>query len=242
MLKFLRGGFMLEYIDSFLKKTKILKLKDLANTIYENRVFLVCVDVLNGFCKEGKLASPLIFEIVEPIAKLTSLFLAEGFLAENLIFLNDSHLEDAVEFKVFPPHCIRGSKEAALVDELKQYMSISRIFLKNSLTAIFSKNKDGEFFFEFLKNQFLQGKCVFLVVGDCTDLCIYHNAMAIKLYANELNFDIDVVVSLKHVRTYDLKVQEALKSGVYAHEGEFFHKVFLYHMALNGIEIVLDIE
>jgi hypothetical protein len=43
------------------------------------------------------------------------------------------------------------------------------------------------------------------------------------------------------VETFDIPVAPGLAPGA-AHPGSFFHDVFLYHMAQNGIEIVAAIE
>jgi len=40
------------------------------------------------------------------------------------------------------------------------------------------------------------------------------------------------------VNTYDLTVENAAAIGAFPHPGDFFHQVFLYHMALNGIQVV----
>ena len=46
------------------------------------------------------------------------------------------------------------------------------------------------------------------------------------------------IVPANAVDTYHLPVETAEAIGAMAHHGEFFHQVFLYHMALNGIEVV----
>ena len=48
-----------------------------------------------------------------------------------MLFIKDAHTKDSKEFDSFPPHCIKGTEEAELVDELKPYeqvaMSIEKI-------------------------------------------------------------------------------------------------------------------
>jgi hypothetical protein len=43
------------------------------------------------------------------------------------------------------------------------------------------------------------------------------------------------------VDTYDLPVEAARELGVAPHDGDLLHKVFLYHMALNAVEVVKEI-
>ena len=78
-----------------------------------------------------------------------------------------------------------------------------------------------------------------IVVGDCTDLCVYQLAMHLRVRANALNrTPFEVVVPVNAVDTYVLPAEQAAAVGAFAHPGEFFHQVFLYHMALNGIRVV----
>jgi nicotinamidase-related amidase len=68
-----------------------------------------------------------------------------------------------------------------------------------------------------------------IIVGNCTDLCVYQLAMHVRLRANALNLDgQQVIVPADCVTTFDTPT----------HPADFFHPVFLYHMASNGIRIV----
>ena len=81
-----------------------------------------------------------------------------------------------------------------------------------------------------------------IVVGDCTDLCVYSLAMHLRLVANARNIpDLRVIVPADAVDTYDLSPDAAAAIGAFPHPGQFFHEVFLYHMALNGIEVVREL-
>ena len=75
-----------------------------------------------------------------------------------------------------------------------------------------------------------------LVVGNCTDLCVYQLAMHLRLRANAMDYQsYRVIVPANAVDTYDISEEVATQSSSLAHPGDFFHQVFLYHMALNGI-------
>jgi hypothetical protein len=81
-----------------------------------------------------------------------------------------------------------------------------------------------------------------IVVGNCTDLCVYQLAMHLRLRHNARNLpEMTVIVPANAVDTYDLPVAAAAALGVMPHPADFFHQVFLYHMALNGIQVVREL-
>ena len=82
----------------------------------------------------------------------------------------------------------------------------------------------------------------YLVVGDCTDLCVYQLAMHLRLDANARQKNRRVIIPAECVDTYDMSVSTAAKLGAMPHDAELLHAIFLYHMALNGIVIVKSIQ
>jgi hypothetical protein len=63
--------------------------------------------------------------------------------------------------------------------------------------------------------------------------------MHLRLRANALNLTaVRVIVPAEAVDTYDIPEQDPPPSGAKIHSGDFFHQVFLYHLALNGVEVV----
>ncbi|PTM59448.1 isochorismatase family protein [Desmospora activa] len=207
------------------------------------RVYLVFVDIIRGFCDEGVLASERVREMVKPVRSLADAFLAQGLPASNLLFLQDDHPADAVEFAAFPPHCVRGSGEEETVEELRSLVEMegAQLFRKNATNGLFGVNTAGEPFHAFLR-RVLTEPVTFVVVGDCTDLCIYQNAMGIRLLANQDNVQARVIVSRSHVRTYDLPVAAAKQIGALPHDGDLLDVVFLSHMRQNGIDVVAGIQ
>ena len=81
-----------------------------------------------------------------------------------------------------------------------------------------------------------------IVVGDCSDLCTYQAAMQLRLEANAGNFARRVIVPAAAVDTFDTPVSVARDLGIYAHDGDLHHVLFLHHMASNGIEVVADLK
>ncbi|MDQ0416281.1 nicotinamidase-related amidase [Croceifilum oryzae] len=208
-------------------------------------LYLVYVDIVKGFCDTGLLSSSRVREMVQPVKQLTDSLLERGLLASNFIFLHDAHPEQAVEFDSFAPHCVRGTIEAEIVDELRTYQDQegTQTFSKNATNGLFGVNQDGLPFHEALAAIFDRNpKSTFVIVGDCTDLCIYQNAMGIRLLANERNANVEVIVPISHVKTYDLSIDVANEIGSFAHDADFFDIVFLYHMKANGITLVTNLS
>lgn len=207
-------------------------------------LYIVYVDILKGFCEQGPLSSDRVNRMVQPVVSLTNGLLEQGLPSENIIFLNDRHPKNAVEFSSFAPHCIDGTEEADVVDALQpiQQRKGVQTFYKNATTGMFGTNQDGLKFFERLDQIFSEGKSTFLIVGDCTDLCIYQNAVGIRLYANEKNVETDVVVPISHIQTFDIPVQQAKQLDIDAHDADFLDTVFIYHMHLNGVRIIQTVE
>ena len=79
----------------------------------------------------------------------------------------------------------------------------------------------------------------FLVMGDCTDFCVYQLAMHLRLRANALGLQgVRVIVPIDTVETFDLPVELANEIGALPHHADLMHLIFLFSMAQNGVEIV----
>lgn len=234
----------LNYMEEDLSGLPTLQASKLLEQTGAERLYLVFVDIINGFCEKGALASDRVAKMVEPVRQLAQILMDQGIPNQNLIFLQDDHSPNAVEFGSFPPHCIQGTSEADTVKELRPFLEApgARLFRKNATNGLFGRDEEGRRFFEFLEEVFRDGPATFVVTGDCTDLCIYQNATGIRLLANEHDADVRVVVSSEHTKTFDTPVETAKSIGAHAHDGEFMDQVFLYHMKLNGVEVVRTIQ
>jgi nicotinamidase-related amidase len=199
------------------------------------RVAVMSVDVINGFCYEGPLSSPRVASIVEPIVSLFESAHALG--VQNIILTQDTHEANAVEFGSFPPHCTRESDESEPVLAFKALPFFDQITVipKNSISSTIGTGLSN-----WLDSH--PEVTTFVVVGDCTDLCTYQLAMALRLRANAFQrADDRVIVPVDCVNTYDLPVAIAQELGAFPHHGDLLHLIFLYSMGLNGVQVVKNI-
>lgn len=222
----------LEYLDTFVSGLEDIKLADAVRD--PDKTAIISLDVTNGFCHEGPLASPRVKGIIEPIVDLFQMSWDAG--VRKILLSQDTHEPDAMEFGQYPPHCVRGTSEAETVPEIKglPFFAELKIIEKNSIHT--SLNTELTEWME--ENPQVD---TFIVVGDCTDLCVYQAAMHLQVEANAHQRSRRVIVPANAVDTYDMPVETALEVGAMPHDAELLHAVFLYHMALNGIEVVRSI-
>jgi len=199
------------------------------------RVAVIAVDMTNGFCHSGALASPRVKNLIAPIVGLMQSAYRAG--VRHLVLPQDTHEPDAVEFGQFPPHCVRGTAEAETVPEIKALPFYSEMVVlpKNSISSSLSADLEP-----WLKAH--PGVDTFIVVGDCTDLCTHQLAMYLRLRANAAQLKQRIVVPAEAVDTYDLPVETAQAIGAVPHPGDLLHLIFLYSLMLNGVEVVRAIR
>jgi len=65
--------------------------------------------------------------------------------------------------------------------------------------------------------------------------------MYLKMRANALMLEYEVLVPEDCVQTYDFSVERAQAIGAIPHDGDLLHLIALYHMALNGVRVVRTI-
>ena len=199
--------------------------RNLAANKFANIAF-ISVDMIEGFCSTGPLASPRVAAIADGIAQTLSAAYAAG--ARNLVLLEDSHEANCAEFDAFPPHAVKGTEGAKTIPQLRElpFFNEIKIFRKNSLSAAYC----AEFNAFIAQNPHID---TFVVLGDCSDRCVYQLVSHLKLSANEANIRRRVVVPASLVATYDAP----------GHEGDFYHAMFLRHMQTGlGAQVVRGIK
>ena len=147
---------------------------------------LIVVDMVNGFCRQGNLASPRCADAIPRIRQIIEERQAAG---GRLVFLADTHDPNDREFEVFPVHCVRGTPEADVVDELSPFLQGATLIRKRRYSGFFETNLE-----QVLKQA---APSTVTVVGVCTDICVLHTVADLR------NRDYAVVVPADGVATFD---------------------------------------
>lgn len=220
----------LAYLDTWYAALPDVALASIVGARPE-RVALFSIDMINGFCKTGPLSSERVGALIPPVVELFTRAYALG--VRQFVLTQDTHHPDTPEFSAYPPHCVAGTPESQTVAELAALPFADEIATieKNSLSSHLG-TRLGAWLRERPEID------TFVIVGDCTDLCIYSAAMYLRMEANALNLQRRVIVPAAAVDTFDTPLSVAEKLGIHAHDGDLHHVLFLHHMAQNGVEVV----
>jgi len=198
-------------------------------------VAVVSVDMLKGFCCQGALASPRAAGIIPAVIDVFQR--AHDLGIRHFLLLQDTHDPNAVEFSAFPAHSVAGTEESEMIDELEA-LSFSDLFTvmpKNSVSCDLGTDLGP---WLDAHSQVI----TYITVGVCTDICIHQLAMYLRTRANVLGLrDARVIVPADCVQTYDVSVQTATELDILPHDGDLLHRVFLYSLALNDVEVVASL-
>ncbi len=223
----------LNYLENWLSELPILSFQEAVPQ--PEKAAITSVDMIKGFCTVGPLASPRIHAIVPSIVQLLTAGWAHGI--RHVLFSQDAHDAQATEFNAYPPHCVKGTPEAETIDEFKAlpFFDQITILLKNSTSSDVNTG---------LREWLAQRPQLdtFLVAGNCTDICVYQLAIFLRVDANTTQTQRRVIIPADCVATYDRPPETAQNQGGFPHPADLLHAIFLYHMALNGVEIVKSIR
>ena len=147
---------------------------------------LLVIDVQNGFTKFGNLASPRCLAVVPRIVSEVQRAADRG---DFLLFTADWHRPDDLEFKMFPEHCVEGSDEAEIVDELKPFLAAASMIRKRRYSAFYGSELD-----RIIAD--IAPETV-TIVGFCTDICVLHTTSDVR------DRDIAVRIVSDAVETFD---------------------------------------
>ncbi|HHY64002.1 MAG TPA: cysteine hydrolase [Clostridiaceae bacterium] len=204
-------------INDMIGKLPAVKMEDLDS----KKTALVIVDMINGFVREGPLMSGRVEAIIPEIVRLSKK--CDNFDIKKVAFA-DNHTDASPEFGSYPKHCIKGTGESEVVDEIKEAGGYTLI-PKNSTNGFHE-----EAFQEWLKNN--PETDTFIVTGCCTDICVQQFAITLKTWFNMNDKQSRVIVPVNAVETYDLG----------SHNAELMNVMALYNMLINGVEVVKGVE
>lgn len=203
-------------ILDILESLPVLKIGELK----PDQTTLVIIDMINAFTREGMLQSSRISEIIPAVVRIMKLC---SRCSISIIAFADSHAADSPEFDSYPVHAMAGTAESECVDEIKAAGGYTLI-PKNSTNGFLEEG-----FQSWLKlNPEVEN---FIVVGDCTDICVQQFATTLKADFNRKNQRKRVIVPVNAVETFDLE----------PHNGDLMHIVALFGMMGNGVELFAGI-
>lgn len=191
------------------------------SSLQPSETALVIVDMINGFVKDGPLASPNALAIQDGIAQLLQACSARGI---PCVFFADTHTMDSPEFGAYPVHCLAGDVQSQPTKEL----------LRVGGFTLVPKNSTNGFLEPAFSAWLQQHSAVstFLVVGCCTDICVQQFALTLKTDCNRRNKASRVIVPMALSSTYDAP----------GHPSGLIDAVSFYNMQTNGVEVTPEIE
>ncbi|EGT0015143.1 cysteine hydrolase [Clostridium perfringens] len=204
-----------EMINGIYERLQSLESLDL-KSLDKNRTMLLIVDINKGFAKAGALYSDRIEKLINPISNLAKYALNKGIRVKAF---TDYHTEDSIELREYPKHCMKDTDEWELVEELN--LEGIEVIKKNSTNGFLEEN--------FILNKEEIDNVI--IVGDCTDICIYQLAISLRAEFNRVNKDGEIYVPKKLVDTFDMPM----------HKANFMNYVFLNSMLDNGVKVIEDI-
>jgi nicotinamidase-related amidase len=231
-----RSADYLTFLERWLPDRPVAQLTEIiAAAGGPQHVAVVVVDLTNGFCHQGPLSSPRVAALLPRAARLLTAVHTAGVRA--IVLPQDAHAPDAQEFGSFPPHCVRDTAEALTAPELSQlpFAGEFTVVPKNSISSTIATGFDD---WDARGGPY----AAYIIVGDCTDLCIYQAATALKLRGNARRLRTRVIVPVDCVDTYDIPLSTARANGAEPHPADLIHHVFLHSLATNGVEIVASIQ
>ena len=128
------------------------------------RAAIIVIDMLNDFVT-GALKVERAARIIPNIKRLLEHFRGRGV---PIIYANDSHLPEVdQEFRIWPPHAVRGTEGAKVIEEL-QPAKQDYVIQKRRYSAFYQTDLD------LLLHEL--GVDTLILVGLVTDVCIQHTA------------------------------------------------------------------
>lgn len=153
---------------------------------------LVVVDMVNGFVKEGALADRRIEQIIPAIQAKIEMAKKNG---DMIIDFRDSHTLEDEELKFYPPHCLKGTVESELIDELKPYAS-DMIDIEKDTTNGFNTQKMKEI----IKNNHFDN---IDITGCCTDICVRDLTHSLLKYFAQNGINTTITIDENCVDTFN---------------------------------------
>ena len=154
---------------------------------------ILVIDEIYGFLgKIGNLANEENMVVVPGTRKLLKRKIPEGC---EVLFLCDGHKKGDPELKIFDEHCMAGTDEAKVVDELFEFVTPKNYIPKPGHDGFYGTNLE-----EIIKQK---NPDYIIVVGVCTDICVLYTIMNLRNIKLR-NPDYQIIVPKDCVRAFDV--------------------------------------
>ena len=149
---------------------------------------VLIVDMVRGFLEPGHnlYCGDQSREIIPHVRQLLE---RERRAGSAVLFVSDHHDPDDLEFQVFPVHCVKGTEEPEVIQELADFVTARNVIAKNRYSGFF--NTDLAQRLEQLRPDKL------IICGVCTDICVLYTS------ADARNRDYLVEVPADCVASFD---------------------------------------
>lgn len=184
----------------------------------KKRLFVI-VDMVNGFVNEGNLHDSYINHITEGIKELAQQFIENK---DTVLAFKDCHEMTDQEFENYPVHCLKGTNESELVEELKHLEKHMIVISKNTTNGFLEPK-----FREYYEKHYLEYEGI-IVVGCCTDICVADFATSLAHFHKENQISIPITVPVNLVETFDGP----------NHNRKTYNEIGLERMRKAGINLV----
>ena len=147
---------------------------------------LLVVDMIVGFLEPGHnlFCGDKARDIIPNVQELID---REIKLGSEVIFINDNHEPDDLEFEMFPVHCLVGTEETSVITELRKFAA--NVIPKNRYSAFYGTELEQTL-------ALLEPEKV-TICGVCTDICILHTT------ADARNRDYKVEIRESTIASFD---------------------------------------
>lgn len=191
------------------------------SSIEKENTALIIIDMVNGFVREGAMKNELAEDIIEPITELMEFCKANDI---PIVAFADCHDEDSPEFERYGRHCVKGSSEVEIVDEIKAVGGY-KLINKNSTNGFLEEE-----FQQWLKEN--PQITDFIITGVCTDICVMQFCLTLKAWFDKNGKKSRTILPLNMVETYEFR----------GHQITLVNTMAVYFIEESGTEICSNLD
>ena len=126
---------------------------------------VLVIDMVRGFLEPGHnlYCGDASRQIIPNVRRLLERARDAG---SEILFICDHHDPDDLEFQVFPVHCVKGTEEPLVIDELSEFVTETNVVPKNRYSGFFNT--------DLAQRLDRRQPDRLIVCGVCTDICVLH--------------------------------------------------------------------